>query len=83
LATDGTVSALASSRITTFSPCTEGTVLTRASTLAPSMLRRVRPSWGSRRSAMSRPETIFSRLTNAGAAERGTRMTSRSSPSTR
>ena len=58
-------------------------MLTRASTAMPSTLIRVRPSCGTRRSAMSSPDTIFSRLTTLASALRGTDMTSRSSPSTR
>ena len=76
-------SAGASSRMTTFSPCTEGSELTRASTSCPSTAIRVRPSCGSRRSPMSSPDTIFSRLTTDASALRGTDMTSRSTPSTR
>ena len=69
--------------MTTFSPCTEGSELTRASTSCPSTAIRVRPSCGSLRSPMSSPETIFSRLTTDASALRGTDMTSRSTPSTR
>ena len=38
--------------MTSDSPCTVGTVETRMSTRRPPAVTRMRPSWGSRRSAM-------------------------------
>lgn len=69
--------------MTTFSPCSVGSVETRASTTIPSTESFARPSWGRRRSAMSRPDTILMRLTADAVALRGTVITSRSRPSTR
>ena len=79
----GTLSARGSRRMTTFSPCSVGSVEMRASTVRPSTVSLARPSCGRRRSAMSRPDTILMRLTVAAVALRGTVMTSRSRPSTR
>ena len=69
--------------MTTFSPCSDGSVLMRQSIAMLSTVIRVRPSCGTRRSAMSRPETILMRLMTAVAIRRGAVMTSRSRPSTR
>ncbi len=83
MVSSGTFSARGSSRMTTFSPCSVGSVEMRASTVMPSTTSFARPSCGRRRSAMSRPDTILIRLTAAAVAFFGTVMTSRSSPSTR
>src|SRR6266496_392250 len=51
-----------SRRIVMRSPClTVGAVATRMSMSLPAILRRMRPSWGSRFSAMFRPAMIFTR----------------------
>ena len=50
-------------RSTTDSPCTLGIVTTRTSTWRPSMVSPTRPSWGIRRSAMSRSLMILIRET--------------------
>jgi hypothetical protein len=50
-----------SRRSETLSPSTVGTVATRTSMLLPSNWRLMRPSWGRRRSAMSRRDMIFKR----------------------
>ncbi len=78
-----TAASVANSRRTTFSPCSPGRVLTRASTAVPSTAIRARPSCGIRRSAMSSPDRILSRLTTAAEAPLGSSITSRSTPSTR
>ena len=64
--------------MTTFSPCSVGSVEMRASMLVPSTVSLARPSCGLRRSATSSPETILMRETAAAVALRGTVMTSRS-----
>jgi len=70
-------------RITTFSPHRAGSVETRVSTTLPARLSRARPSCGRRRSEMSSPERILSRLIREAAADLGAVITSRSTPSTR
>ena len=54
--------------MTTFSPCSVGSVEMRASTVSPSTVSLARPSCGRRRSAMSSPDTILMRLTAAAVA---------------
>src|SRR6266487_6636322 len=56
---------LSSRRSTTLSPCSTGTVETRTSTWRSCRRRRMRPSCGTRRSAMSRSAMILRRLTIA------------------
>ena len=67
----------------TRSPCAVGTVATRMSTSLPAILRRMRPSWGRRFSAMLRPAMIFTRAMMLGWWALGARLTSWSTPSTR
>ena len=58
-------------RRTTLSPNMVGKVETRMSTLLPPMASWIRPSCGSRRSAMSRFDMTLMRLEIAGARCRG------------
>ena len=60
------VALLSRIRNTTFSPKRPGSVLTRKSTTCWRKLRRIRPSWGNRRSAMSRSAMILKREVTAG-----------------
>ncbi len=71
-------------RITTFSPCTVGKVLTRKSTARffDSVIF-IRPSCGTRRSAMSRRERIFTRATIRPIKVSGGEAMSCNTPSTR
>ncbi len=68
---------------TIFSPIIEGMEEMRKSTSRPSTIRRVRPSWGSLRSEMSRLAIIFSREATAAMDFWGSSKTSKSSPSMR
>ena len=70
-------------RITTFSPYTVGKVATRMSMGLPPTIRPMRPSCGTRRSAMSSSAMIFRRLMTPACMRRGTDMISCSTPSTR
>ena len=76
-------SRLSSSRITTRSPWPVGKVETRTSTGRPATRNEIRPSCGSRFSAMSRWAMTFTRDTNSGPNARGGWSASRSTPSTR
>ena len=69
--------------MTIFSPYTVGSVATRRSSGRPPTVRPTRPSWGTRRSAMSRSAMIFTRLATPFARRNGTAVTVRSTPSTR
>jgi hypothetical protein len=71
-----------SSRSTARSPCPVGSVETRTSTGRPPMRSVIRPSWGSRFSAMSSCAMILMRDTSAACSSRRGRTTSRSVPST-
>ena len=53
------------------SPCTEGMVTMRMSTVWPSTFRPTRPSWGTRFSEMSRSAMIFTRETTPATIRRG------------
>ena len=57
--------------MTTLSPNMVGRTLTRMSTWLPPTLSSMRPSWGSRRSAMSRLDMTLMRLAMARARWRG------------
>ena len=70
-------------RMTTFSPCTIGSVATRRSTLRPPTFSEMRPSCGMRRSAMLISAMTLSRLITPAWIERGERITSWSTPSMR
>jgi hypothetical protein len=70
-------------RITTLSPCIVGTVETRKSTSLPRMASLMRPSCGSRRSAMFSFDMILTRETMAAVSRPGGVSTSCSRPSTR
>ena len=72
-----------STRMTTPSPNIVGSVETRRSTGLPPMLSSMRPSCGSRRSAMSRFAMTLMRLAIAGARCRGGGTISYITPSTR
>ena len=72
-----------STRMTTDSPNSVGSTLTRRSTEFPPTVNSMRPSWGTRRSAMSRFAMIFTRLTIAFARCRGGGTISNSTPSAR
>ncbi len=72
-----------SKRIVMRSPVAVGTVATRMSTSLPAILRRMRPSCGSRFSAMLRPAMILMRATIEAWNFLGARLASRSAPSTR
>ena len=78
-ATSRSTLARSSRRSTTRSPAAVGTIETRTSTSRPPTRSAMRPSCGSRRSAMSRPAMIFTRDTSAacmlsgGAGEAGRR----------
>ena len=74
---------LSRSRSTTRSPGPVGNVDTRTSTLLSPSLSAMRPSCGSRFSAMSRLAITLSRDTSAACSARGGSMTSLSTPSTR
>ena len=78
-----TVWLLSRIRITTFSPNTVGMVLTRRSISRLSALSWIRPSWGSRRSAMSMSAMILSREMMAAWMCLGGVMTLYSAPSIR
>ncbi len=67
----------------TRSPPAVGAVATRMSMSLPAILRRMRPSCGSRFSAMLRPAMIFTRARIEARNLRGACFTSRSMPSTR
>ena len=69
--------------MTTDSPCIVGTVDTRRSISFPCTRSRMRPSCGSRRSAMSRLAMIFTREITAAEKRRGGDSTSCSTPSIR
>ncbi len=69
--------------MTTDSPRITGSVATRRSTYLPSTVRPIRPSWGSRFSAMSRSAMIFTRETSPAVSGRGTVVVSVTTPSTR
>ena len=58
-------------RSTAFSPATIGSVETRRSSLRPCTIARMRPSWGTRRSAMSRFAMILMRLRIAAFIDAG------------
>ena len=79
----GTAPPVPSTRSTAFSPKCVGKVETRKSTPRFSSVTRMRPSWGTRRSAMSSLARIFSRETNGPCSHLGTCINSRSRPSTR
>ena len=70
-------------RITIRSPLAVGTVESRMSTSLPASLMRMRPSWGSRFSAMLSPPMILMRLEMEAWKRLGARITSRSTPSIR
>ena len=72
-----------STRTTTLSPCVPGSVETRRSIVRPSVRTWMRPSCGSRRSAMSRSAMIFTRLATAGPTCAGSGFFATSTPSTR
>ena len=69
--------------MTTFSPYTVGNVATRMSMGLPPTMRPMRPSCGTRRSAMSRSAMILRRLSTPDCMRRGIDMISCSTPSTR
>src|SRR5262249_27729881 len=60
-----------STRMTTLSPNMVGRMLTRKSTGLPPTFSSMRPSWGRRRSAMSRLDMTLMRLAMAAARWRG------------
>ena len=60
-----------SSRMTMDSPCTVGMVDTRMSTRWPCSVTRMRPSCGSRRSAMFISDMILMREVTAACSRRG------------
>jgi EmrB/QacA subfamily drug resistance transporter len=74
---------LSRTRMTTASPSTVGRVTTRRSITRSSIASETRPSWGSRRSAMSRLVMILIRETAAATMRRGTRDAGTSTPSIR
>ena len=74
---------LSSRRATIFSPYTVGSVDTRRSMSLSRTFTLKRPSWGTRRSVMSRPDMTFTRLMTAACSSRGTVSMSRSRPSMR
>ncbi len=74
---------LSSRRSTTRSPCPEGMVETRTSTARPATRSEMRPSCGSRFSAISSLDMTLMRDTTSGATARRDCSTSRSTPSTR
>ena len=78
-----TTDSLSRMRMTTDSPCTLGRVTTRRSTWWPSMLSPMRPSCGTRRSAMSSSAMTLMRLTTPATIARGTTCASFSTPSMR
>ena len=69
--------------MTTFSPNTVGKVATRRSTAFPAMTPDMRPSCGTRRSAMLRSAMIFSLEISPDWMFFGERMTSCNTPSIR
>ena len=69
--------------MTTFSPYTVGSVDTRRSTATPSTVNVIRPSLGTRRSAMSMSAITFSREITPGMIDLGWRMRCCSTPSIR
>ena len=73
----------ASTRSVTFSPWVVGRIAMRTSMLWPPRLIETRPSWGARRSAMSRPPMILRRLEIADAWDPAMEVSSRMTPSTR
>ena len=83
LSRPSSVAPLSSSRSTTFSPWRQGRVLTRKSVVRPRKLRRIRPSWGIRRSEMSRSAMILKREVMAGVSALGSFSTLRNTPSCR
>ena len=78
-----TTLSLSRMRITIDSPRTTGSVATRRSTWRPSTARPMRPSCGTRRSAMSRLAMIFTRETSPATCWRGTVVESYTTPSMR
>ena len=74
---------LSSKRSTTRSPWAEGIVDMRISTAWPAIRTEMRPSWGTRRSAISRRAMTLSRDTSSGPSMRLRDSTSASSPSMR
>ena len=72
---------LSSSRITTRSPCTDGSVETRTSTNLPPIRNEIRPSCGTRFSAMSSRAITLIRETTRVANVRGDSSISFSTPS--
>ncbi|MNI64178.1 hypothetical protein D3C73_1195990 [compost metagenome] len=74
---------LSSKRSTTRSPCAEGRVETRTSTSCPARRKAIRPSWGTRFSAISRRAMTLMRDTSSVANSRRGRSISRNCPSTR
>ena len=70
-------------RATTFSPHTVGRVATRRSILRPWWFTDIRPSWGTRRSAMFMSDMILSREMTPFAMFLGERWASCSTPSMR
>ena len=78
-----TTASLSRMRITTDSPRTTGSVATRRSTWWPSTASPMRPSCGTRRSAMSRLAMILTRDTRPATSWRGTVVVSKTTPSTR
>ena len=70
-------------RSTTRSPLDEGMVDTRMSTSRPATRSEMRPSWGTRFSAMSSRAMTLMRETSSGASARLGCTTSRRTPSTR
>ncbi|CSA91012.1 Uncharacterised protein [Vibrio cholerae] len=77
------VAFLSSKRITTRSPCDEGMVETRTSTARPPIRSEIRPSCGTRFSAMSSLAITLTRETSSDESLRLGASTSRSTPSTR
>ncbi len=78
-----TTASLSRMRITIDSPRTTGRVATRRSTWRPSTDSPMRPSCGTRRSAMSRLAMIFTREIRPATSWRGTVVVSITTPSTR
>ena len=70
-------------RSAVFSPPAEGIVLMRRSSFRPLTVQRMRPSWGMRRSEMSRFAMIFRREVMAAAMRAGGCIISKSTPSMR
>ncbi len=74
---------LSSKRITTLSPCDDGKVETRTSTSRPARRKEIRPSCGTRFSAISSFAITLIRETSKGANSRRGCTISRNCPSTR